>query len=632
MPGSSRRTRGTSTSTGCCIGSRLEAEAEREAAARGDGDGEAALTRLVLRGTDIGLGERLLAALAPRSEQARLPWTRLAVGSPVVLSTEGGGGAWRGVISRLGDRLVEVALQRAPEEGFPPGTFQLALAADDIARQRMQRALGQVTGAQGSRTAELRAVLLGEEAGRFDSERLPAGWEAHTTHLNAAQRAAVGHALSAEDVAVIHGPPGTGKTTTVCALMAAAVSGGARILACAPSNLAVDNLAEQLLAAGVSLVRIGHPVRVLASLQAYTLDALVEQQDEYRQAKALRKEAFGLRGQADRFRRSRPAPGEKQALRREASSMLDEARLLEAQAVARVLDRAAVVLSTLTAIDSAVLGQRRFDLGVIDEAGQSTEPATWVPVPRVDRLVLAGDHQQLPPTVISTQAAREGFGVSLLERLMGHEGGRLARRLDVQYRMHAQIMTFSNREFYEDSLIAADSVATHRLVDLPGVADLPLTTAPVTYIDTAGASYDEMVGGESASRSNPQEAALAARLVGELLAAGVAADAIGVITPYSAQVALLRELLADAVEINSVDGFQGREKEAIVISLVRSNWEGQVGFLAETRRMNVALTRARRALIVIGDSGTITAEPFYLRLVAYFEEIGAYQSVWENWA
>jgi predicted DNA helicase len=313
-----------------------------------------------------------------------------------------------------------------------------------------------------------------------------------------------------------------------------------------------------------------------------------------------------------------------------ANDRLDEARQLEANAITQVLDQAAVILSTLTAIDSTTLGQRRFDLCVIDEAGQSTEPATWIPIVRSERLVLAGDHQQLPPTILSRRAEQEGFGYSLLEQIMKRDGDTVARRLDVQYRMNRQIMDFSSAEFYDGSLLADSTVQDHLLCDLPGVTRTDLTETAVTFIDTAGAGYDDIQPPDSDSRSNPEEAALVVKKVQQLLDANVSADHIAVITPYSAQVQLLREQLPDGIEIGSVDGFQGREKEAVVISLVRSNVKGEVGFLAETRRMNVALTRARRKLLVIGDSATITTDPFYARLIDYFESIGAYHSIWEE--
>jgi superfamily I DNA and/or RNA helicase len=218
-----------------------------------------------------------------------------------------------------------------------------------------------------------------------------------------------------------------------------------------------------------------------------------------------------------------------------------------------------------------------------------------------------------------------------MERVMATLGPGVSRLLTVQYRMHADVMGFSSAEFYGGELVADDSVVGHRLCDLPGVRAEPLTETPVKFIGTAGAGYDEELDEETDSRFNPQEAALAAKYVRRLLDAGVSASDIAVIAPYSAQVRLLRELLAGSgVEIDSVDGFQGREKEAVVISLVRSNPEGEIGFLADVRRTNVALTRARRKLVVVGDSATLANHEFYKRLLEYVEGIGAYASVWEE--
>jgi predicted DNA helicase len=246
-------------------------------------------------------------------------------------------------------------------------------------------------------------------------------------------------------------------------------------------------------------------------------------------------------------------------------------------------------------------------------------------------VVLAGDHCQLPPTILSQEAAREGFGISLMERLVELYGSTVTRRLDVQYRMHQGIMDFSSRQFYEGELQAHCSVRDHLLHDLPDVAVSPLTQTAVEFIDTAGAGYDEQEEPGGESRLNPLEAELVCRKVLALLESGVRAEAIALVAPYAAQVRLLRERLPlPGLEIDSVDGFQGREKEAVVLTLVRSNPEGEVGFLADVRRMNVALTRARRKLLVIGDSATLSTHPFYQALFDYFESIGAYHSIWEE--
>jgi predicted DNA helicase len=449
--------------------------------------------------------------------------------------------------------------------------------------------------------------------------------------LNETQQAAVRFALAAQDAALIHGPPGTGKTTAVVEVIRRAVHRGQKVLACAPSNLAVDNIFERLLAAGERAVRLGHPARVLPELRSHTLDLLVDQHPDVRLARKLVKEARGLFRRADRYTRAKPPPGARRETRQEAKSLLDDARRLERQAVEHILDTADVLCATLTGLDSEVLGTRRFDLGLIDEACQSVEPGCWSPLLRCERVVLAGDHCQLPPTVVSPEAASVGLGVSLFERLMALHGPSISRRLTVQYRMHEQIMDFSSLEFYDGELEAAPSVRRHLLADLPGIAAMPMTQTPVELLDTAGAGFDEEVEAEGESRLNREEAALVARKTRQLLEAGVAPEDIAVITPYAAQVRLLRDQLrVPGLEIDSVDGFQGREKEAVVISLVRSNPNGEIGFLADIRRMNVALTRARRKLLIIGDSATLASHPFYARLIEYCERLGAYRTVWEE--
>ena len=449
--------------------------------------------------------------------------------------------------------------------------------------------------------------------------------------LNDTQRQAVQFALAARDVALIHGPPGTGKTTAVVELIRRAIRRGEKVLACAPSNLAVDNIFERLLAAGERAVRLGHPARVMADLRAHTLDLLVENHPDVRLARKLVKEAMGLFRQAGRYTRTKPLPGARQETRQEARNLLADARRLEAQAVEHILDTADVLCATTTALDSDLLGTRRFDLGVIDEACQSTEPGCWVPLQWCNRVVLAGDHCQLSPTVVSPEAAAEGLGVSLFERLIALHNRSIARQLTVQYRMHQAIMNFSSQEFYEAKLQADASVREHVLAGLSGVTATGLTQSPVEFIDTAGASFDEEVEPDGESRLNPKEAALVCRKVQGLLDCGVAPGDIAIIAPYAAQVRLLREQLCiPGLEIDSVDGFQGREKEAVVISLVRSNPQAEIGFLQDVRRMNVAMTRARRMLLVVGDSATLSAHPFYRRMIEYFDALGAYRTVWEE--
>jgi superfamily I DNA and/or RNA helicase len=601
------------------------------------------LVDLVVQDAHPGLGGRFLLTLTKRNRTQPLPWTRLQSGAPVVLSvptrsvseartpprsvseeTQG----WRGVVCDREETSLRVAFNDPPDEQEAGTRYRLDLAADEAARLRQRQALERARSAQRDRLAQMRGVLLGETAPSFAA---PAEEEALDPTLNESQREAVRFALAAKDLAIIHGPPGTGKTTTVVELIRRTVRRGERVLVCAPSNLAVDNILEALLAQGESVVRLGHPARVLPALREHTLDLLVEDHADARQARKLAKEAYALFRQASKWTRAKPEPGARRDMRQEGRALLADARRLEAQAVERVLNAAPILCSTTTGLDHEIIGTRSFDLLVIDEACQSTEPGCWIPLARCQRLVLAGDHCQLPPTVLSPEANRQGFGISLLERLVGLHGPPVTRRLNVQYRMHESIMNFSSDEFYEGTLQADESVRGHRLCDLPGVQPAPLTETPVQFIDTAGASYEEELEPEGESRLNPQEANLVVAKVRALLEAGVRPEDIAVIAPYSAQVRRLREQLPiPGLEIDSVDGFQGREKEAVVLSLVRSNTEGEIGFLADVRRMNVALTRARRKLLVIGDSATLSILPFYQRLFEYFEAIGAHHTVWEE--
>jgi DNA polymerase III delta prime subunit len=586
------------------------------------------LVDLVIDDEDPSLGGRFLLTLVKRNRQLPIPWTRLGPGAPVLLSPMGsqGEGHLRGVVAERSPRNIRVVLNEQPDDDDVEA-WRLDLADDAVATDRQRAALARARVARADRLAELRQVLMGERVPRFQA---PPKLE-FLAELNADQRSAVALAMAAEDVMLVHGPPGTGKTTAVVEIIRQAIGGGEKVLACAPSNLAVDNILERLVAAGAQAVRIGHPARVLAALREHTLDHLVDEHPDVRLAHRLAKDALALFRKASRTTRARPEPGARQQMRQAARQLLADARRLEAKAVEHVLDRSAVVCATTTGLDRDLLGPRQFDLVVIDEACQSTEPGSWIPLAWAKRLVLAGDHQQLPPTVLSDEAARCGFGVSLFERLVHVHSDSITRLLTTQYRMHEAIMGFSSAEFYGGRLVADETARGRLLADLPGVAAEAALEMPLEFIDTAGAGYDEQTEPDGESRLNPQEARLVVKRIERLLALGVQPADIAVITPYAAQARLLRERIdAAGLEIDTVDGFQGREKEVIVISMVRSNPEGEVGFLANERRMNVALTRARRKLLVVGDSATLAAHPFYARWLEYIESQGAYRSVWEE--
>ncbi|TWT42453.1 AAA domain-containing protein [Botrimarina hoheduenensis] len=607
----------------------LEGEAERERLAdrrrqqRAGNPERSGETLVNLRVTDhrTGLAGRLLMDFAkPASEP--LPMNRLKVGAPVVVSGEDDPdlSGQPGVVSARRPNTIQVALDDWPEGR----RFRIDLCPDESTRLRQLGAMSRARGLSGSAT-RLREVLLGFETPRFnDLPRVEM-----VTALNPPQEEAVRFALAARDLAIVHGPPGTGKTTTLAEIVLQAVRAGEKVLACAASNTAVDNLLEKLAGVMPSVLRVGHPARVFEALRGHTLDELVENDEASAIVREMHRDADRLLRAADKPSRSRDAHQRRRELRAEARELRRDARHLERHTIQQVIDAADVVCTTLT-IDEELLGDRRFDLVVIDEACQATEPAVWQAVLRAERLVLAGDHCQLPPTVLSAEAAREGLGVSPMERLVGSAGSDVFRRLTVQYRMHERLMAFPSARFYAGELVADASVRGRRIADLPGIQPELAERPILEFWDTAGAGWDEQLEPDGSSKQNLKEAGWVVGQVRELLEGGVPADEIAVIAPYAAQVRLLRgRLQVPGLEIDTVDGFQGREKEVVVITFVRSNPTGEIGFLGDTRRTNVALTRARSLMRAIGDSATLGGNEFYAALLDDIQQHGEYHSVWE---
>lgn len=424
------------------------------------------------------------------------------------------------------------------------------------------------------------------------------------------------------------------------------------MLACAASNIAVDNLVERLASVelpasnkgrrAIGVVRVGHPARLLPKVLDNSLEAKVLHSDDSALAKDCRNEIREINKRLMKLGRKDRA--ERMALRKDLRQLAKEEKKRQERAVSSVLSSAQVICATLTGVGTRQLSQLPpFDIVVIDEAAQALEPACWAALLRGRKAVLAGDHLQLPPTVTSEEAAKGGLLTTLFERCHTAWGPASSVMLDTQYRMNEKIMRWSSNELYDGKLVAHETVAGHTLGDLPirvassggdGAAAVTADELPVLLlIDTAGCGMDEGQGEGSESKCSPREAEVAMAHVRRLLAAGISAKDIGVITPYSAQVAMLRDIrnascsaqAAGALEISTVDGFQGREKEAVVISMVRSNNSGEVGFLADNRRMNVAVTRARRHCCIICDSDTVKADAFLGRLVRYFEDNGEYE-------
>lgn len=595
---------------------------DRSIEAQGD-----TLMHMVISDHRTGLGGRTIATFVKRQAQALLPWNRFRVGAPVVASDEDTlMDVANGVVCARSSSSVEVVFDEWPEGKF----FRLELSADEITRKRQQSAMLQALQGRG-RIAQFRELLINDKEPQFFPIKNIQAVEASLvqSQLNASQCDAITHALGANDLAIIHGPPGTGKTTTVAELIRQAVSKGQRVLACAPSNTGVDNLLEKLVGLRIDAIRIGHPARVLESLQEHTLDYLVEADPAMKVVREMRREAEMLTSKAGRWTRAKPMPGAREDLKQEARRLRNDAKIFEEQIINTKLDRANVICAT-TNYDPEILGDRTFDLGVIDEACQSTEPGYWPVVLRVEKLVLAGDHCQLPPTVLSTQANLEGLSKSMMERLVERWGKLVTRQLTTQYRMHQKIMEFPSEHFYAGTLVADPSVAGHTLADLPGVQTESLDTQPVLFVDTSGADWTEELDPNGESKLNPREALWILKQVDALLDAGIQPEQIAVIAPYSAQVRFLRDRCSNtSVEIDTVDGFQGREKEVVLISLVRSNTQGEVGFLGDTRRMNVAMTRAKRRLIVIGDGSTLGRNSFFKEWIQHTENQGFYKSIWE---
>ena len=582
------------------------------------------LLDLVIRSHTTGLGGRYLITLSKRRSPDRLPWHRFKVGSPILLSgsSDDDGETLQGVVSARRNDTLEVAV-----DDWPSGErFRMDLSPDEISRKRQASALQLAANASG-RLGQLRDMLMGEREPTFQARpRIPAEI---SQRLNPSQHQAIRHALAANDLAIIHGPPGTGKTTTVVEVIRLLVARGERVLACAPSNTAVDNLLERLLAIGEPAIRLGHPARVSEDLRQHSLDVLVGRHESMMIVHQMMREAEQIERKATKYTRGRPAPGFRGQQRQEARELKRHARILEKQAINDLLQDARVICATTT-FDDSILDDLRFDVLVIDEACQSVEPGCWVPLKKANRLILAGDHLQLPPTILSDEARKQGFAVSMMERLVNHYGDDVTRQLTVQYRMHEDIMAFSSQHFYGNTLIADESVRRHVLSDLPRFRSELMNDDPLTFIDTAGTGWQEEIEPDGMSKRNPQEGELVLKQVNALCEAGLRPSDIAVIAPYAAQVRWLREhAVFDQLEIDTVDGFQGREKEAVVMSLVRSNEIGEIGFLSDARRMNVALTRAKRKLILIGDSATLGSNDFFKSLLSWIEQTGIYRTAWE---
>ncbi|XP_072015866.1 DNA-binding protein SMUBP-2-like [Amphiura filiformis] len=544
-----------------------------------------------------------------------------------------------GIVSRVGTSFITVAFEEQTDELTVDNgqLYQLTKLANDVTYKRIKRALEELESYHAGPASHLIDVLFGDAevspptiTQPLDDPLAPIHF--YNERLDDSQKEAVQFALAQRDVAIIHGPPGTGKTTTVVEIILQAVRNKLKVLACAPSNVAVDNLVERLVAGKAKVVRLGHPARLLHSIQKYSLDALLDSSDGAKIVQDVRRDMDQTKAKIQKTRDK----NERHKLRNEAKFLRKELRERENHVIRDVLTHVDVVLATNTGATSSgplkQLSNDHFDLVVIDECAQALEASCWISLLKGPRCVLAGDHQQLPPTIISKRAAKDGLALSLMERLIGNHGDKIVRMLTTQYRMHSDIMDWPSAQLYSNKLTAHESVSGHLLKDLSSVTESENTSIPMLLIDTAGCDFHELDLQEELSKGNEGEADLVTLHVKSLIESGVDQSDIAVIAPYNLQVDLLRLRLSNQypkLEIKSVDGFQGREKEAVVISLVRSNQKGEVGFLSEDRRINVAITRARRHLAVICDSETVSHHEFLKSLIEYLMAKGEVRTAFE---
>jgi len=521
--------------------------------------------------------------------------------------------SFTGTVSYVdGDRMVASVPDSAPLTDLQTSEqVGVQLSFDETSYKMMFDALDRVMRSKG-RLGYLRDLFYSrQQAETYTFAPM------HFPYLNKTQEEAVNRVLWAKDVAIVHGPPGTGKTTTLVEAIYETLRREPQVLVCAQSNMAVDWISEKLVDRGVPVLRIGNPTRVNDKMLSFTYERRFESHPDYELLWAIRKAIRELRAH-----RKRGDEKYHQKMER----LKDRANELEIRINAQLFGEARVIASTLVGSANRLLDGQKFGTLFIDEAAQALEAACWIPIRRCSRVILAGDHCQLPPTVKSIAALKAGLGKTLMERIVENKP-EVVTLLRMQYRMNEEIMRFSSDWFYGNRVESAPEVKYRSILDLD---------VPMEWIDTSDLDIKEEFVGESFGRINKMEAELTLQTlqqyferIGKTRVLNERLD-VGVISPYRAQVQYLRSQLRKKeyfkpfrtlISVNTVDGFQGQERDIIVISLVRSNDEGQIGFLRDLRRMNVAITRARMKLIILGDTHTMTRHPFYKKLYEYIEAL-----------
>ncbi|KAK7745084.1 hypothetical protein SLS53_003319 [Cytospora paraplurivora] len=604
-----------------------------------------AITNLAVSSQRTGLGGKTVIELSPdpavSSSGGELPEHGIRTGDIVLVSEQPAGSAKkrevrdlerkgvRGVVTRVRRSDVGVALDEDKEDAVSAalgGRVWIVKLADDVTFKRMNQTMGKMQDMSESEHSSFMRVLFGLSSPSpvpkdLTSDPDVGKIEWFDPSLNDSQKDAIRFALASREIALIHGPPGTGKTHTLIELILQMIKRGLRILVCGPSNISVDNIVERLSPHKVPILRLGHPARLLPSVINHSLDVLTRTSEAGQIVRDVRDEMDAKQASIKKTKSGR----ERKAIYGDLKELRKEYRERERGCISNLVKGSKVVLATLHGAGGFQLKDEGFDVVIIDEASQALEAQCWVPLLSAKKAVCAGDHLQLPPTIKSLNSKtktkpKDGekgpkgatLETTLFDRLLALHGSSIKRMLTTQYRMHERIMRFPSDELYDSRLIAADAVKDRLLKDLPYEVEAnDDTTEPLIFIDTQGGDFPEKEEEEESakstkaslygeSKSNEMEAALVKQHVRSLVNAGVRAEDIAVVTPYNAQITDRARLIKLAVlaplkeaftgiELGSIDGFQGREKEAVIVTLVRSNTDGEVGFLGEKRRLNVAV-------------------------------------------
>lgn len=587
---------------------------------------------IAIRGSELGRGDYLTVEVERTTHQDIQHQLRFGIPAVLFSNHDPKNDRVEGTVTHQSGNRLKITLRTDELPDWSrDGKLGVEALFDDNSYDEMEEALKAANTLSEKSDNRLIGILTGEKSPTFHTETPPL----LVPTLNPSQISAVEKIITANELAIVHGPPGTGKTTTLIqAIKALHKQDNKKILVVAPSNTAVDLLSEKLNDEGLNVLRVGNPARVSERLMALTLEHKMSEHSAMKEAKKLKKQANEFRNMAHKYKRNfgKAEREQRKALFDEAHRIMKDVANTEQYVIDDIIAKTQVITATLVGSNHHTVRALTYHSVVIDEAGQALEPACWIPILKAQKLVLAGDHCQLPPTIKSSEAARNGLNTTLFEKCVALHPEAVTL-LDEQYRMHEHIMGYSSQVFYQNKVKAHASVARHSLFD----GDTSLV-----FVDTAGCGFDEKLDGTSST--NPEEASLLIRHLTQLTTdvrsryAKADLPTIAVISPYKQQIAILKEQVAqsadlqeygDKISVNTIDSFQGQERDIVYISMTRSNAEGDIGFLSDIRRMNVAMTRARKKLIIVGDSATLANLAFYADFITYSEQLNAYQSAWE---